>query len=191
MASRELVQASLAHATRVRLPVRLFGAVDGYYSKCRDRYSDWHCNEQVLREKGYPTDLIGHEAAKIIMSHDTQHPFFLYVPFNAVHGPDEAPDALANKFRKLVAAQSEELSPAKREFTAMKYSMLESMDLAVGLLLDALETRGVLDDTLVVFFNDNGGRKENPPYRGGKGETFEGACVSHVSCGGPITFLTT
>jgi arylsulfatase A-like enzyme len=61
-----------------------------------------------------------------------------------------------------------------REFHALKYAMLESMDQAVGRILASLKTRGVLDDTLIVFFNDNGGRRENPPYRGGKGETFEG-----------------
>jgi arylsulfatase A-like enzyme len=40
--------------------------------------------------------------------------------------------------------------------------------------LEALTDKGVLDDTLIVFFNDNGGRKYNPPYRGGKGDNFEG-----------------
>ena len=91
-----------------------------------------------------------------------------------MHGPDECADALADKYRALVATQFSELPPAGREFNAMKYAMLESMDQAVGRVLDSLESRGVLDDTLIVFFNDNGGRKENPPYRGGKGETFEG-----------------
>ena len=41
-------------------------------------------------------------------------------------------------------------------------------------MLAALEAKGILDNTLVVFFNDNGGRKENLPYRGGKSDTFEG-----------------
>ena len=91
-----------------------------------------------------------------------------------MHGPDEAPEALADKYRKLIATQVGHLPPARREFHAIKYAMLESMDQAVGRILKSLETRGVLDDTLIVFFNDNGGRKENPPYRGGKGETFEG-----------------
>jgi arylsulfatase A-like enzyme len=152
----------------------LYGALVGYYSKCRERFYDWHRNEQVLREEGYTTDLIGQEAVKVIESLDTQKPFFLYIPFTATHGPDEAPDALADKYRKLVATQSDDLPPARRAFYAIKYAMLESMDQAVGRILDSLETRGVLDDTLVVFFNDNGGRIENPPYRGGKGETFEG-----------------
>ena len=51
--------------------------------------------------------------------------------------------------------------------------MLESMDLAIGAILNSLKAKGELDDTLIVFFNDNGGRTENPPYRGGKGDTYE------------------
>ena len=152
----------------------LYGALVGYYSKCRERFYDWHRNEQVLREDGYTTDLIAQEAVKVVESLDTQEPFFLYIPFNAVHGPDEAPKELADKYRALTATQSDGLSPAMREFHAVKYAMLESMDQAVGRILDSLDKRGVIDDTLTVFFNDNGGRRDNPPYRGGKGETFEG-----------------
>ena len=172
----------------------LYGALVGYYTKCRERFYDWHRNEQVWREDGYTTDLIGQEAAKVIESLDTQKPFFLYIPFNAVHGPDERAEALAETYRTLVAEQSPDLAPVKREFNAMKYAMLESMDRTVGRILDSLESRGVLDDTLIVFFNDNGGRKENPPYRGGKGETFEGGvrvpCIlrwpDHVPAGRSI-----
>ena len=152
----------------------LYGALVSYYDKVRERCYDWHRNEQVLREEGYTTDLIAQDAVKVIESLDTQKPFFLYIPFNAVHGPDEAPKELADKYRALTATQSDDLSPAMREFHALKYAMLESMDQAVGRILASLETRGVLDDTLIVFFNDNGGRRDNPPYRGGKGETFEG-----------------
>jgi arylsulfatase A-like enzyme len=50
------------------------------------------------------------------------------------------------------------------------------MDVAIGRMLGALHQRGVLDDTLVIYFNDNGGprRFSNAPYRGHKGDTYEG-----------------
>jgi arylsulfatase A-like enzyme len=56
------------------------------------------------------------------------------------------------------------------------------MDVAVGRMLAALEQKGVLDDTLVIFFNDNGGpgRLSNAPYRGNKTETYEGGV--RVAC---------
>jgi len=152
----------------------LYGALVGYYSKCRERFYDWHRNEQVLREEGYTADLIAQEAVKVIESLDTQEPFFLYIPFTATHGPDEAPEALVDKYRALLATQSGNLFPARREKQAIKFAMLDSMDQAVGRILASLEAQGVLDNTLIVFFNDNGGPGENPPYRGGKGKTFEG-----------------
>jgi arylsulfatase A-like enzyme len=152
----------------------LYGALIGYYGKTRDRYYDWHRNEQTLREEGYSTDLIGRECSRVIASHKGKKPMFLYVPFNAVHGPDEAPPELKKKYQAIVEKQSGNLPPSQQGFLRMKYAMLESMDSAIGKILDGLEARGELDNTLIVFFNDNGGRKNNPPYRGGKGDTFEG-----------------
>ena len=151
----------------------LYGALISYYGKVRARYYDWHRNEQTIREDGYSTDLIARECSRVIASHDTKKPFFLYVPFNAVHGPDEAPPALTKKYEAIVEKLSG-VSPSNRRFLTLKYAMLESMDLAIGEILKSLEARGELDNTLIVFFNDNGGRKVNLPYRGGKGDTFEG-----------------
>lgn len=158
----------------------LYGALIGYYDKARERYYDWHRNGQTIREDGYSTDLIAREFVKVIEAHDSGKPFFIYAPFNAVHGPNEAPPALIRKYRAVVEKQPGKLSPSKKEFRAVKYAMLESMDLAIGRMLKAVAAKGVLDDTLVVFFNDNGGRLENPPYRGGKGDTHEGGV--RVSC---------
>ncbi|MCP4786327.1 MAG: arylsulfatase [Fuerstiella sp.] len=152
----------------------LYGALISYYDKVRDHYYDWHRNEQTIREDGYSTDLIASECGRVIAAHDARQPFFLYVPINAVHGPNEAPPELTKKYQAMVEKQPGRLSPSKKSFLALKYAMLESMDVAIGNILNDLEARGVLDDTLIVFFNDNGGRIENPPYRGGKGDTFEG-----------------
>ena len=55
--------------------------------------------------------------------------------------------------------------------------MLAAMDVAMGQVMDALDRKGVLDNTLIVFLNDNGGLVEaggNEPYRGLKGSYFEG-----------------
>jgi arylsulfatase A-like enzyme len=152
----------------------LYGALVGYYTKCRERFYDWHRNEQVLKEDGYTTDLIAQDFARVVKAHDFKKPFFAYVPFNAVHGPNDTPPDLLKKYTALVDEQPGKQSPSEKQFNAEKYAMLESMDQAIGTMLTALEGKGVLDNTLLVFFNDNGGRKSNPPFRGGKGDTFEG-----------------
>jgi len=56
--------------------------------------------------------------------------------------------------------------------------MVDSLDQAVGKILESLEKQGLSDNTIVLFFSDNGGLEafgaDNSPYRGGKLETFEG-----------------
>ena len=135
-----------------------------YYTKTIEhnapaRYAvyDWHRNQQPIEEEGYVTDLIAAEAARLIERHDDERPFFLYVPFNAVHGPLNPPPRYADEFD-------------------VRDAMLKCMDDAIGRILDALDESGLASETLVVFTNDNGPVLEemSAPYRGTKNTTFEG-----------------
>ena len=124
---------------------------------------DWHRNERPVVESGYSTFLMAREAIELIERHDDADPFFLYLPFNAVHNPNDAPQ----EYIDLYTGSSE---PKQR-------AQLKAMDVAVGRVLAALEQKGVLDDTLVMFLNDNGGPASagwNRPYRGKKSEFHEG-----------------
>lgn len=162
----------------------LYGALVSYYDKDRDRCYDWHRNGETVREDGYTTDLLAREAEQLIAARTSDRPFFYYIAFNAVHGPDEPPPELREKSR----------AQEPRPLMVIKSAMLESMDTAVGRILAALQAKGVRENTLVVFFNDNGGRGENPPFRGGKGDTYEGGvrvpCIFHwparVPAGGAV-----
>jgi len=96
-------------------------------------------------------------------------PFLLYVPFNAPHSPLQAdPEVLAT-----YAGEGEE--PTKRQIYS---AMVTSLDTAIGRILDALDRKGVANDTLVLFFSDNGGHREsgasNLPLRGAKFMVYEG-----------------
>ena len=118
---------------------------------------DWHRNEQPLQEPGYVTDLITAEAERVIAAQKRDRPFFLYVAYNAVHGPlDHAPRYV----------------PEFGVFGAT----LKIMDEGVGRILAALEERGFSKNTIVVFANDNGGLTEesNRPLRGKKDTNWEG-----------------
>ena len=56
-------------------------------------------------------------------------------------------------------------------------SMIESVDDAIGKLLKTLESENILDNTLIIFFSDNGGllsSTSNKPLRSGKGYPYEG-----------------
>ncbi|MBI4556772.1 MAG: sulfatase [Candidatus Hydrogenedentes bacterium] len=122
---------------------------------------------EPVKEITYLTDNLAQEAGAFLERH-REEPFFLYLPFNAVHAPMEAtPERLA-KFSHIK-------TEPRRTFAAM----LSAMDDAVGHVLERLRALELEDDTLVVFLSDNGGPTQqtssrNNPLRGVKGEVYEG-----------------
>lgn len=142
------------------------GAID-YFTHDRDGGHDWHKNDKASRDEGYSTELIGNAAAKFVAETAGKQPFFLYVPFNAVHSPHQAP----NRYVKPYA----ELPQRRRKYAGM----LAAMDEAVGKIVAAVEKAGVRDNTLFIFSSDNGGPApgritDNGKYRDGKNTLYEG-----------------
>lgn len=142
----------------------------GHYSAMIDSFThtrsgvlDWHRNGMPVLEQGYSTFLLANEASRLIAGHDGENPFLLYLPFNAVHKPHQAPDEYLSKYEHLgnVAAQR---------------AQLECMDEAIAQVLHTIEIKGIADNTLVIFTNDNGGIPitSNGPYRGFKDHYHEG-----------------
>jgi arylsulfatase A-like enzyme len=128
---------------------------------------DWQRNGSSVVEEGYNTELIATAARQFLTGRDPERPFLLYIPWNAPHTPLQAPKRLMIKYVG-------EFNPQRIIFAAMT----EAMDTGVGEILQALEDEGIADNTIVLFFSDNGGMPavggRNTPLRGGKGQTFEG-----------------
>jgi arylsulfatase A-like enzyme len=122
---------------------------------------------EPVEEKSYLTDALGREAVAFVDRHKG-HPFFLYLTFNAVHAPMEAPE----KYTSRAAAAGNE---RRRTFAGM----LAALDDNVGAVLDKLRDEKLADQTLVFFISDNGGptprtTSRNDPLRGFKGQVWEG-----------------
>ena len=121
---------------------------------------------QPIEEEDYLTDAFTREAVAFIESHNSS-PFFLYVPYTAVHQPLQ----VTRKYYDRLPHIEDE---SKRIYAAMT----ASMDDGVGAILDALEENGLEERTLVIFLSDNGaGVAEycsNEPLRLGKQTLFEG-----------------
>jgi arylsulfatase A-like enzyme len=119
----------------------------------------------------YLTDRLGAEAANRITAW-REGPFFLYLPHFAVHTPIQGRKDLVAKYRK-------KLRPGLNHKNVAYAAMVESLDAAVGRVLDTLDSLGLADRTLVVFTSDNGGRitngtTNNTPLRFGKASAYEG-----------------
>jgi arylsulfatase A-like enzyme len=117
----------------------------------------WHRDGKLIEEEGPVTDLLTRDAVAFI-GKKRSGPFFLYVPYTAVHLPIDEP----KEWQDLYAKESE----AVRQYGAC----ISHMDDGVGKILAALDKAGVRDDTVVVFLSDNGGstgtENYDPQYAG-------------------------
>jgi arylsulfatase A-like enzyme len=117
-----------------------------------------------IKEEGYLTTRITEEAVSFINRHK-EEPFFLYVAYNAVHSPPEAPDE-----------DIKNVTGNKKRDTLM--AMIKHLDLGVGEIVSSLKKHNIFDNTLLIFLTDNGGSKtmsaNNAPLRGFKQMDYEG-----------------
>jgi len=140
-------------------------------------------NEPTTEDKGtYATDLFRREALKFIEKHKDR-PFFCYVPFNAPHGASnlERPRPGVQVPLEYIRTHYGKYDPEEansRRARRMRYmAAVTYMDEAIGQMMDLLEMHGLEDNTIVIFFSDNGGSgssADNTPLRGGKSRMFEG-----------------
>jgi len=144
-----------------------FGMLD-YFTHERGGELDWYRDGQKVKEEGYTTHLLRDEACRVIARQPKEKPLFLYVPFNGVHGPFQAPETYLKPYPEL---------KGNRQKLA---GMLAAIDEAVGKIEDALRQAGRLENTLIVFSGDNGGPPpgDNTPLRDHKGSIFEGGVRS-------------
>ncbi len=124
-----------------------------------------------VKEMDYTTEAFGREAVAFIDRHK-DHPWFLYLSFNAVHTPMHATDERFGKFANITDTK-------RRTYAAMMLAMDEN----IGLVRKKLAEAGLEQNTLVVFISDNGGPtmqgtttngSRNDPLRGSKRTTLEG-----------------
>lgn len=118
-----------------------------------------------LDQLSYLTDDFTAEAVRFIERNRAQ-PFFLYLAYNAVHAPNQAPQQYLDRVAHI-----------EYGLRSVYAAMMVAMDDGIGKVIDAVAALGLRERTLVVFVNDNGGRtdgSDNFPLRGHKGLLYEG-----------------
>ena len=146
----------------------------------------WHRNGKFIFESGHVTDLITKNAIQELDKlQNAGHPFFMYIPFTAVHNPLQEPD--------IWRLRGESLKNDRPEYSAC----VMHMDHCIGLILEKLKQRTKTHnrENIILFFSDNGGTinptegddsrypgvyahnvllGRNAPLRGRKTQLFEG-----------------
>jgi arylsulfatase A-like enzyme len=122
----------------------LMGGID-YFDHSFSGRLDWHRDGKPLREDGYSTTLIADEAINIIKSKNADKPLFLYVAFNAPHTPIQA----ENNDIELFADIADEY---ERKYAANIFSL----DREIGKIIKGIQDAGIIDETIILFFSDNG-----------------------------------
>ena len=120
-----------------------------------------------VKTTGYLTDVFSQEAVDFVERHKKK-PFFLFLSYNAPHGPLQATKKYLDRFSKIKDKK-------RRTYAAM----VSAVDDGVGHVLDALDKNNLAQETIIFFLSDNGGPEKhnasnNGNLRGGKSDVWEG-----------------
>ena len=154
-------------------------------------YAPWNNPALEPTKKGeYLTERLTEESTRFLENRNTDKPFLLYLSYYNIHTPIQAYKKHIDHYQKK-ADKFSGTTPTKQEHsgqTRMRQdnpalaSMVSAVDDSVGTLLAKLDELGLSDDTVVIFFSDNGGLSTKPklgpgsnsPLRAGKGWLYEG-----------------
>jgi arylsulfatase A-like enzyme len=149
--------------------------MDDYHSHRRNGHNFMRRNTETIDPAGHATDLFSQWACEYLEERataDRQQPFFLYLAYNAPHGPIQPPQEWLDRVRR--REPSSEVSDKRASLVAL----IEHLDAGIGRVLDKLDERRLAENTLVIFTSDNGGvpgdEANNGPWRSGKTHMYEG-----------------
>lgn len=155
-----------------------YGYTQGHWPQYFD--AEVEHNGRRVRSGGFLTDDLAAHAADFITAH-RDRPFFCYLALNTPHTPLQVPDRFFKKFAGHEISQRAR-NPAEEEldFTRAVLAMAENIDWNVGRVLGRLDELGLADNTIVLYFSDNGPNsgRWNGGMKGRKGSTDEGGVRS-------------
>jgi arylsulfatase A-like enzyme len=158
---------------------------DEYYGHSAGHWGEYfdpplEHNGRMVREKGYIVDICTDKVLNFIEKNKAK-PFFCYVPFTTPHSPWAAPEKDWQRFKAKAITQT--ATDAEKEVvdeTRCALAMVENQDWNVGRVLAKLQEKGLRDNTIVIYFSDNGpnSHRWTGGMKGKKGMTDEGGVRS-------------
>lgn len=158
---------------------------DEYYGFCSGHWGNYFSpplehNGELVQGDGFVIDDFTNRAMQFMEDHREQ-PFFVYLPFNTPHSPMQVPERFWKKFEDN-PLEMHNRDPKKENLPHVRaaLAMCENIDWNVGRLLAKLDELKIADNTIFVYFCDNGpnGVRWNGGMKGRKGSTDEGGVRS-------------
>jgi arylsulfatase A len=119
---------------------------------------DWHHVREIT------------ERALSFIENNRGKPFFCYIAHNSIHAPEIEKQGQIDKYKEKYGAETGGRN------NPVQAAMLETLDESIGIIMRRLNDLELEDNTVFIFFSDNGqlGVKSGLPYRGSKGDLYEG-----------------
>ena len=158
---------------------------DDYYGFCSGHWGNYfdpllEHNGELVKGNGFIIDDLTDHGLEFIEK-NRDKPFFLYLPYNTPHSPMQVPDRWWEKFREKELRQRGTIAGREDvDHTRAALAMCENIDWNVGRILAKLDELDLSENTIVIYFSDNGpnGHRWNDRMKGTKGSTDEGGVRS-------------
>ncbi len=158
---------------------------DEFYGFCSGHWGNYFSpplehNGRLVKGKGFVIDDFTNRAMQFMEDHK-EGPFLVYLPYNTPHSPMQVPDRWWNQFKdKSLPMHNRDPKNEKMPHVRAALAMCENIDWNVGRILKKLEQLELAEDTIVIYFCDNGpnGVRWNGGMKGRKGSTDEGGVRS-------------
>lgn len=150
------------------------GSPPSHFYPYTDPEKKWNPDIPTLQggsDGEYLADRLTTEALTFIKNHKDQ-PFFIYLPYYAVHTPLQAPESLVKKYQK-----KQKTNQKNEAIDPVYAAMVENLDHNIGRLVRGIAAQGVEEHTVIIFTSDNGAvasTSDMKGYRAGKGHLYEG-----------------
>ena len=155
-----------------------YGFTEGHWGHYFDYELDH--NGELVRGEGYVIDDFTNKAMDF-MEQNRDQPFFAYLPYNTPHSPMQVPDEYWQRFEsKELAMRHRDPDSEDVPKTRAALAMVENIDWNVGRVLAKLDELGLAENTIVLYFSDNGPNswRWNAGMKGRKGSVDEGGLRS-------------
>lgn len=161
---------------------------DEFYGFCSGHWGNYYDpilehNGKIVKGEGFIVDDFTTKAMNYIEK-NKNNPFFVYLPYNTPHSPMQVPDRWWDEYKNKDLKMDFPKKAGKKgdpvNFARAALAMCENIDWNVGRLLKKLDELKIADNTIILYFSDNGPNSErwNAGMKGRKGSTDEGGVRS-------------